>query len=114
LEKGGFDVSGCYEAAFYNDPLELLGKMTSLNPNNFSRWVDVEFKNLIIKAQGEAHQDKRRKLLAEAEQILMDQMPVIPVSSDIFKFSHPSQLKGYVFDYVGACDVSRVTVTSGN
>lgn len=83
--------------------------MLSLNPNNFSRWVDRDFKDKVSKAREEQQPEKRNKLLAEAEQILIDQMPFIPVSSDVFKFAHHPSLEGYVFDYVGACDFSRAT-----
>lgn len=114
LEKGLFTISGCYEAAFYNDPLELLSKMLTLNPNNFSRWVNLDFKEKVIKAKGEKQPERRMKLLAEAEQILIEQMPFIPVSSDVFKFAHHPSLTGYIFDYVGACDFSRATLAPRN
>lgn len=110
LEKGLFTISGCYEAAFYNDPLEILGKMLTVNPNNFSRWVNPEFKQKVLQAKQEGAQEKRRELLAEAERIVMEQMPFIPISSDVFKYAHHPALKGYVFDYVGACDFSHASL----
>lgn len=109
LETGHFQVSGCYEAAFYNDPIELMDKFTTQNPNNFSKWENVEFQEKVGTARRESDSNKRMQLLSDAEQILMDQMPFIPICSDQFMFSHPSNLKGYVFDYVGACDFSRAS-----
>jgi oligopeptide transport system substrate-binding protein len=114
LEKGLFDISGCYEAAFYNDPMELLGKLLTLNPNNFSKWVDQDFKQEVVKARQEQHPEKRQDLLAKAEEILMKQMPFIPISSDVFKYAHHPNLKGYIFDYVGACDFSHATLNTIN
>lgn len=110
LEKGHFAISGCYEASFYNDPIELFGKMLSINPNNFSRWVNLDFNEKVTKAREEVQADKRMKLLAEAEQILVDQMPVIPICSDVFKFTHKPSLNGYIFDSVGACDFSHASL----
>ena len=110
LETGHFQVSGCYEAAFYNDPIEFMDRFTTRNPNNFSKWVDVGFQEKIEMARKESDSDKRMKLLSEAEQIFADQMPFIPICSDEFMFTHPSNLKGYVFDFVGACDFSRASL----
>lgn len=111
LEKGLFAVSGCYEAAFYNDPLELLGKMATINPNNFSRWVNEDFTQKVNQAKTEALSERRSMLLGQAEQVLMEQMPVIPISSDVFKFAHHPLLNGYIFDYVGACDFSHARLS---
>lgn len=110
LETGHFQVSGCYEAAFYNDPIEFMDRFTSQNANNFSKWVDVAFQEKIGMARRESDSDKRMKLLSEAEQIFVEEMPFIPVCSDEFMFTHSSNLKGYVFDFVGACDFSYASL----
>lgn len=107
LEKGLYEISGSFEAAFYNDPLEIFEKYASLNPCNFSRWVNQSFKEKVALAKEEGDPERRKALLSEAEQILIDQMPFIPISSDVFQFAHQPNLRGYVFDYVGAIDFSR-------
>lgn len=111
LETGHFQVSGCYEAAFYNDPIQFLDRMTTRNPNNYSKWVDGNFQEKVGLAKKELDTVKRMKLFSDAEQILMNQMPFIPVCSDEFMFSHPTNLKGYVFDSVGACDFSHASLS---
>lgn len=110
LESGNFQASGCFEAAFYNDPMELMDKLISLNSNNFSKWVDKDFKEKAQLAKQEPDPEKRMKILSEAEQILMQQMPFIPICSDEFQYAHHPHLKGYVFDYVGACDFSLASL----
>jgi len=107
LEKGLFEISGAFEAAFYKDPMELLEKMTSINPNNFSKWIYPLFIEKVSLAKKEKDAKRRMEILAEAESILMEQMPFIPISSDNLLFSHHPHLKGYAFDYVGAIDFSR-------
>lgn len=110
LESGEYQVSGCYEAAFYNDPLELMDKFTSQNPNNFSRWINADFQKKVLQARNEYDSERRIKLIAEAEKILLDQMPFIPVCSDEYLFTHNPKLSGYIFDYVGACDFSYASL----
>lgn len=110
LEKGLFQISGCFDAAFCNDPIEFMEKLASIGPNNFSKWIDPDFTKKIMQAKKEPSEENRMLLLSEAEEILMQQMPFIPIISDEFMFAHNPQLKGYVFDCVGGCDFSRATV----
>jgi len=106
LEKGQFVVSGCFEAAFYKDPLELLERLATLNPSNFSQWVHPSYEIKISSVSQEKNPQKRLQTLSEAEQILMEHMPFIPICSDRFLFAHTLNLQGYAFDYVGAIDFS--------
>lgn len=110
LEKGLFEISGAFEAAFYNDPLELMEKFTSIGPNNMPKWVDEDYKAIVAEAKLVADQMKRMQLLGQAENILVEQMPFVPICSDKFMFAHNKLLKGYAFDYVGACDFSYAKI----
>jgi len=107
LEKGLFEISGCFEAAFYKDPMELLERLATINSGNFPKWVYLPFSEKIYLAKKEKDPKARMQLLKQAEEILMEQMPFIPVSGDTLLFAHHPQLKGYAFDYVGAVDFSR-------
>lgn len=110
LGNGQFEISGAFEASFYHDPLEMLEKMGTLGPANFPQWVSPLYQQKIASAGNEPHIDQRMHLLAEAEEILMDQMPFIPISSDKFLFAHNPKLKGYTFDSVGAIDFSYASI----
>jgi oligopeptide transport system substrate-binding protein len=110
LGTGQFEISGCFEASFYHDPLEMLERVAFLNPGNFAQWAFLPYQQKISSASHEVNPEKRMQLLSEAEEILMDQMPFIPISSDKFLFSHPPQLKGYIFDSVGAIDFSYASM----
>jgi oligopeptide transport system substrate-binding protein len=110
LENGNYQISGCFEFAIYNDPAELMDKFVSLNSSNFPKWMNKDFKDKVNRAKQEANLDKRMKQLSEAEQILAQQLPFIPICNDEFLFAHHPKLKGYVFDFVGACDFSRASI----
>jgi oligopeptide transport system substrate-binding protein len=109
LEKGLYDISGCYEAAFYNDPLELIEKLTTLSSNNFSKWTMDRFTEIVLLAKQQSDPQKRMQLLSDAENILIEQMPFIPICSDELLFAHRPGLKGYTFDGVGAVDFSKAS-----
>lgn len=108
LEKGLFNISMAYEGAYYNDALELLERYTSDNPSNFSRWIYPPFSQTVHQAKYEKDHELRNHLLSEAEKILLDQMPIIPICSDCVLFSHSPKMRGYVIDSLGTLDVSRI------
>ncbi|MBX7065739.1 MAG: peptide ABC transporter substrate-binding protein [Parachlamydiales bacterium] len=110
LAKGQFVISGAYEASFYHDPLELMERMISLNSANFPQWVFPLYQEKIALASRETDEKRRIDRLSEAEEILIDQMPFIPICSDIFLFAHHPKLRGYAFDSVGAIDYSYATL----
>ncbi|NGX61593.1 MAG: Oligopeptide-binding protein OppA [Chlamydiae bacterium] len=109
LEKGEYIISAAYEAAFYNDPLELLERFITINPCNFPRWTHPEFGKLVTEAKYETDQERRLELLSKAEQLMMEELPFIPVSTDTLFFTHPEGLTGYCFDFVGAVDFSKAS-----
>lgn len=110
LGTGQFEISGAFEASFYHDPLELMERMVTLNSSNFPQWIFPLYQQKISSASNEVNYDQRLHLLSEAEDILMDQMPFIPISSDRFLFAHHPKLKGYTFDSVGAVDFSYASM----
>lgn len=112
LERGNFEASGCFEVSYYQDPLELMERFTADNPANFPKWSDPAYIALIAAAREEADPQKRLELLGQAEEILVQKVPFIPISSDEFLFAHHPNLRGYVFDYVGAIDLSRANMNA--
>lgn len=106
IDKGLFEITGCFEAAFYKDPLEVMERFISRNSGNFSQWINSSFSQAISSAKREKNPEQRTELMAQAEQILIDEMPFIPICSDKLLFAHNSALKDYAFDYVGAIDFS--------
>ncbi len=110
LSNGDFKISGCFEASFYHDPMELLDRMAHLDTRNFPKWESALYQQKVGMANDELNLDNRMKLLSEAEEILIDQMPFIPISSDKFLFAHNPKLRGYRFDCVGSVDFSYASL----
>ena len=106
LSKGLYDISFSFTGSFYNDPLELLNYFSCINSNNFSQWVHPEYSAKINAAMQEKELRSRTQYLTEAEQILLEQMPIIPICSDKMLFAHNPNLQGYVFDCPGSIDFS--------
>lgn len=110
LESGDFEICPGYEAAYYHDPMEILDRIGVANPSNFSQWIDSGYRNFISQAHHESDSERRFQLLGKAEEILLQEMPLIPICTDRFLFAHHPGLKGYAFDSVGAIDFSYASL----
>lgn len=73
----------------YNDPNTFVELFTSHSGNNNTGWSNAEFDRRVKEAAAEPDRKKRLELLARAEEILLREMPVLPlyfyVSSNCWK-----------------------------
>lgn len=97
--------------ADYLDPYTFLEMYsTKDNGNNDTGWENDEYKKLIEDSRKEADEDKRIEILKEAETILMDEMPIIPV----YFYVNTNVVKDYVSNMVpnglGDIDLKLVDV----
>lgn len=113
LAKGLFQICGAFEASFYNDPLELLERFGTINACNFPQWVSSTFCEHISLAMKEKEPARRSEFLGLAEQVLLSEMPFIPISTDTLLFAHLPGLTGYAFDSVGAVDFAYARLING-
>ena len=97
LKQGDFEVARAGWIGDYNDPqnfLSLLEKRTG--PNNYGRYDNAEFNQLMVDAEGEANIKKRAEIMAKAEAIAMEDQPVIPIYYYVSKNLVSQKVKGWV------------------
>ncbi len=63
----------------YNDPLTFLNLYTSGNGNNRTGWGSREYDDLIKEIEKETDPGKRKELVLRCEEILADEMPIVPL-----------------------------------
>ncbi len=73
-----YDVSRSSWIADYADPYGFLEIFTTGNENNRTGWSDARYDDLIAHAAG-ALEPERSQLLSQAEEILMDALPILPI-----------------------------------
>lgn len=61
------------------DPVVILDYYLGDSPNNQTGWVNKEYDRLMAEAKGEQNAEKRMTLLHQAEEILMEELPFIPI-----------------------------------
>lgn len=103
-----YDIARAAWVADYADPESFLGMFASASGNNHTGWTDAEYDRLLSEARRTPEQAKRYEYYREAESILMEQMPVIPVYHEAsINLVHPSvqglyrnSMTYYPFKYV--------------
>ena len=77
--RGEYDVARAGWVGDYADPMTFLSTMRSTDGNNNTGWGNARYDDLLNQSAREGDPKKRFGILHEAETILMDEMPVLPV-----------------------------------
>ncbi len=94
-ESGDFDILRAAWYGDYDDPNTFLSLGESDNGNNHTNWHDPRYDALIAQAARETNPEARHALFQEAEEILIDALPVIPIYFYVTsRLIHPS-VKGW-------------------
>ncbi|GED29503.1 peptide ABC transporter substrate-binding protein [Brevibacillus centrosporus] len=80
LHNGNFQVGRMGWLGDFNDPINFLELYKDkMGGNNDTRWENPKYKELLNQSALESDLDKRKQILADAEQVLMDDMPIMPI-----------------------------------
>ncbi|WP_145250459.1 peptide ABC transporter substrate-binding protein [Aeoliella mucimassa] len=74
-----YDVGRQGWIADYNDANTFLDLFVSDNENNQTNWANDRYDELIKQAESEPNPQRRNEILQEAEAIVLDEMPIIPL-----------------------------------
>lgn len=89
--------------ASYDDPTAFLDLFSSNNPQNSSGYNNEDYDKLLLKASMEGNTSKRARILQKAEDILLNDAPVVPIYT-------PTSYH-LVKPYVGGLNINRFDVT---
>ena len=107
--SGNFQIACTRWAPYYADPTTFLNVLASSNSNNYGKWENAQYNSLLKQAQNETDVNKRWNELLEAEKVMMDDMPNIPVvqtgtaalqAKNVKGLVHNTVSTPYVFKYV--------------
>lgn len=77
--QGDYFISRAGWMGDYADPMTMLDLFMTGNPQNDPKWSNAKFDELLKKAKTETDQKVRMDSMKEAEKIMMEEMPVIPI-----------------------------------
>jgi oligopeptide transport system substrate-binding protein len=92
---GDFQVSRAGWIGDYEDPNTFLDLMRPNRGNNKTGWEDMEYDSIMEKANSTNDQVERYKLLNQAESILIENMPIIPLYTYVRSYQLSPDVKGY-------------------
>tara|TARA_B100000963_G_scaffold361521_1_gene397412 strand:+ start:3983 stop:5596 length:1614 start_codon:yes stop_codon:yes gene_type:complete len=92
---GDFQVSRAGWIGDYEDPNTFLDLMRPNRGNNKTGWEDPIYDAVLEEANSTNDQIKRYELLKEAERILIDNMPIIPIYTYVRAYQLSSDVKGH-------------------
>ncbi|MBO8172197.1 MAG: S-layer homology domain-containing protein [Bacillaceae bacterium] len=98
LRQGDFQIARMGWMADFHDPISFLALFTSYNRLNNTGWENSQYDNLLVSSNYETDPVKRMALLSAAEQIIMDEMPVIPIYEHANVWFNHNAVKGGYLD----------------
>ncbi|WP_436853092.1 peptide ABC transporter substrate-binding protein [Bacillus altitudinis] len=105
-----FQFSQSSFLADYADPINFLESFQTGNAMNRTGWSNDTYDQLIKKASQEADEQKRNRMLHDAEALLMEEAPIIPIHFYNQVYLQKEGVKGIVRHPVGYIDLKWAQV----
>lgn len=94
LAEGNYQIGRYGWGADYMDAINFLELFESKDrSNNLTKWEDDEYKEIIEKTRTETDIEARYELMRKAEEILMDEMPIIPIFYETIGWANKDYVK---------------------
>ncbi|OEJ13654.1 peptide ABC transporter substrate-binding protein [Brachyspira hampsonii] len=101
LVEKNFDIGSMAWNADYRDPMTMLEIMLTGNSFNYGSYSNPSYDVLVNSARKTADASVRMKYMMDAEKILIDDMPFIPLYHRAFTLMVSPKLKGVVYNTLG-------------
>ncbi len=87
--------------ADFLDPINFLECFLSYSGNNRTGWENKQYDKLVEQAYRESNEDKRNELLFQAEEILLEELPIIPIYFYTWKILVSSRVENFYPNVLG-------------
>lgn len=94
------DIARAGSSSSFADPVDFLDSLRTGHGLNDTGWSNREYDELVESSNQAATQQERYELLYKAEQILLDQLPLIPIFYYNYSLLKSPQVKGFEFNMV--------------
>lgn len=112
MHDGNYQLGRMGWLADFNDPINFLELFKYKDGGtNDTRWENAKYIELLNQSSMEKDAIKREKILEQAEQILMDEMPVMPIYYYINSWVKREYVQDVVIDGLGSVDYKWASIT---
>ena len=113
MTHGDYQVGGMSWKSWINDPIYTLNAFRYASEKvNFAQWEDEQYQKCLNAADKEVDRTKRLEFLHEAEEILLREMPIIPIYYEVQQFQRKQRLKVAVNPKTGHVDFSTANIAT--
>lgn len=98
LHQHDFAVARASWYGDYYDPSTFTDVLKSSSENNDSDWRNPQYDALLVKAEFEGDPQKRMKILAQAENMILQQAPILPLYQYVNHYLFRSNVHGIALD----------------
>lgn len=96
MNNGDFDICNAGWSPDYNDPMTFLDLFETDGGNNHADYTSEDYDELLNKARTELDKEKRTEYLIQAEELLMDDLPIAPFYFRSLDYVLSDKLEGVV------------------
>lgn len=105
LHQGNYQIGRMGWLGDFNDPINFLELYKDKKGgNNDTNWENPQYKELLNQSSLEMDPTKRAAILADAEKILMDDMPIMPIYFYTQSWVQNDKVTGVIVDGLGNVD----------
>ncbi len=110
MSKRKHSIALLFWAAQYDDPMNIFERFKSkANVKNYPGWENTEYQKLLDKSAYDQTPEKRLETLTQAEEVLLNEMPFIPLYHWSFAFLTKPHLKNVHLSSIGDVHIERIT-----
>lgn len=115
IDKQDFDIGRMGWVGDFNDPLSFLEPFKFDDNHiggagNNTGWTSHEYTSLLNASDKETNEKKRGQLLAQAEEILLNDMPIIPLYFLSYKYIKKPHVKNVYLSPLGVADFKQASI----
>ncbi len=113
MTHGDYQIGGISWKSWINDPIYTLNAFRYASEKvNFAQWEDERYQKRLDAADKEVDRTQRLNYLREAEEILLHEMPIIPIYYEVQQFQRKQRLKVAVNPKTGHVDFSTANIAT--
>ena len=110
--QGNYQIGSMFWVSIIEDPIYMLNTFRSGHARaNLSRWVNKKYQTLLSQSDYEQNPENRKKILVEAEKLLMEEMPIIPVCFGRALYMKDEKLENVSVSHLMEIDFKHATFT---
>lgn len=95
MSKGDFHLGMMNWKSWINDPFYTLGAFQYRTSRvNFSKWEHPKYQRCLERASKETVPENRTEYFKKAEEIIIEECPVLPIFHEAYRYSHKPELQG--------------------